>query len=165
MGAVLPRIPPILFALTQRKVASLRMRWSRFLTRKWLEDLSFDEGLTLEQMRGMLRPRHAQISQQLVEMQSQLVEVESRLHQIEREGVITTYDVVSKRVESVLVASVRAILPSYSASGTLFDEVYDAIGPHADEALGPNPNKDGQTLVLWYDTEYKESDVDGATAW
>jgi DNA-binding transcriptional MerR regulator len=43
------------------------------------------EGLTLEQMRGMLRLRHAQISQQLIETQNQLVEVEARLHQIEQE--------------------------------------------------------------------------------
>src|ERR1051326_8061534 len=35
-----------------------------------------DAGLTIEQMRGMLRLRHAQISQQLVDMRSQLVEVE-----------------------------------------------------------------------------------------
>ena len=40
------------------------------------------EGLTAEQMRGMLRLRHAQISQQLDEMRDQLVEVEVRLHQL-----------------------------------------------------------------------------------
>src|SRR5262249_20222975 len=50
------------------------------------------EGLTPEQMRGMLRLRHAQISQQLTEMQSQLVEVEVRLQQIEREDAISSYD-------------------------------------------------------------------------
>jgi hypothetical protein len=41
------------------------------------------EGLTPEQMRGMLRLPHAPISQQLAEMQSQLVEGEVRLQQIE----------------------------------------------------------------------------------
>src|SRR5829696_9128903 len=43
--------------------------------------LALDEGLTPEQMRGMLRLRHAQISQLLNEAQSQLVEVEARLQQ------------------------------------------------------------------------------------
>src|SRR5690242_21163469 len=43
------------------------------------------EGLTPEQMRGMLRLRHAQISEQIVEMENQLVEVEVRLQQIEQE--------------------------------------------------------------------------------
>ena len=122
------------------------------------------EGLTLEQMRGMLRLRHAQISQQLVETQSQLVEVDIRLQQIEREEELSTYDVILKRVEPQLVASVRAILPKHSASGSLFSEVYEALGPHVEAALGPHPGEAGQTLVLWYDTEYKEHDIDGAAA-
>jgi DNA-binding transcriptional MerR regulator len=122
------------------------------------------EGLTPEQMRGMLRLRHAQISQQLVEVQSQLVEVEVRLQQIEQEDKVSTYDVILKRVEPQLVASVRAILPNHSAVGALFGEVYEALGPFVGEALGPNPGEAGQTLVLWYDTEFKERDVDGAAA-
>src|SRR3954463_4519897 len=86
------------------------------------------EGLTPEQMRGMLRLRHAQISQQLVEVQSQLLDVEVRLEQIEREEELSSYGGISRRVEPVLVASVRAILPSHSSSGLLFREVYEALG-------------------------------------
>ena len=123
-----------------------------------------DEGLTPEQMRGMLRLRHAQISQQLVDAHSQLVAVEVRLQQIEREEQLSTYDVILKHVEPLLVASVRAILPNHSAVGALFGEVYDAIGPHVSEALHPHPADGGQTLVLCYDTEFKETNVDGAAA-
>lgn len=122
------------------------------------------EGLPPEHMRGMLRLRHAQISQQLAEMQDQLVEVEARLQQIEREDNLSSYDVMLKPVEAQLVASVRAILPGHDAVGALFGEVYDAIVPHVAEALGPHPGEGGQTLVLWYDTEFKETDVDGAAA-
>src|SRR5689334_176399 len=50
-----------------------------------------DEGLTPEQMRGMLRLRHAQISQHLAEAQSQLTEVEVYLQQIEREEQLSPY--------------------------------------------------------------------------
>jgi len=121
------------------------------------------EGLSPEQMRGMLRLRHAQISQQLADMQGQLTEVEMRLQQIEREE-LATYDVILKRVEPLLVASVRAILPNHSAVGSLFGEVYEALGLHVGRALGPHPEEGGQTLVLWYDTEFKERDVDGAAA-
>jgi DNA-binding transcriptional MerR regulator len=123
-----------------------------------------DEGLTLEQMRGMLRLRHAQISQHLVEVQSQLVQVEARLRQIEREEQLSAYDVILKQVEPLLVASVRAILPNHSAVGSLFGEVYEALGPHVADALAPHPEDGGQTLVLCYDTEFKERDVDGAAA-
>ena len=123
-----------------------------------------DEGLTPEQMRGMLRLRHAQINQQLGEMQSQLLEVEVRLQQIEREDRLSPYDVILKQVEPQLVASVRTILPDHGAVGMLFKEVYEALGEHVEAALGPNPGQGGQTLVLWYDTEFKETDVDGAAA-
>jgi DNA-binding transcriptional MerR regulator len=123
-----------------------------------------DEGLTPEQMRGMLRLRHAQISQQLVEVQSQLVEVEARLRQIEQEEQLSTYDVILKHVEPLLVASVRTILPDHSAVGALFGEVYEALAPYVSEALGPHPEEGGQTLVLWHDTEYKEQEIDGAAA-
>jgi DNA-binding transcriptional MerR regulator len=125
---------------------------------------ALDEGLTPEQMRGMLRLRHAQISQQLVEVQSQLVEVEARLRQIEQEQQLSTYDVILKQVEPLLVASVRTILPDHSAVGGLFGEVYEALAPHVSEALGPHPEEGGQTLVLWYDTEYQEHEIDGAAA-
>lgn len=122
------------------------------------------EGLTPEQMRGMLRLRHAQISQELAEARNRLIDVEVRLQQIEREEQISAYDVMLKRVEPQLIALVRAILPCHSASGSLFKEVYEAIGTHVGEALGPNPGEGGQTMVLWYDTEFKERDVDGAAA-
>src|SRR4029078_6780714 len=64
------------------------------------------EGLTTEEMRGMLRLRHAQICQQLSEVQGQLVEVEGRMRQIEREGGFSSYDVILKQVEAQLAASV-----------------------------------------------------------
>jgi DNA-binding transcriptional MerR regulator/predicted transcriptional regulator YdeE len=114
------------------------------------------EGLTPEQMRGMLRLRHAQISQQLAEMQSQLVEVEVRLQQIEREDAMSSYDVILKHVDPQLVASVRATLPEHNAISPLYAEVYAALGPHASAA--------GQTLAIWYDEEYRDHDVDGAAA-
>ena len=122
------------------------------------------EGLTPEQMRGMFKLRHAQISQQLLDTQNQLLEVEMRLQQIEREEALPTYDVILKPVEPLLVASVRAILPIHGAVGTLFGEVYEAIRPYVDKALHPNPELGGQSLVLWYDTEFKDVDVDGAAA-
>jgi DNA-binding transcriptional MerR regulator/predicted transcriptional regulator YdeE len=123
-----------------------------------------DDGLTPDQMRGMLRLRHAQISLQLAEAQGILREVETRLEQIGRENRVPAYDVVLKQVEPRLVASVRAILPQRAEVGTLFAEVYASLGEHVGAALGPNPGQGGQTLVIWFDTEYKETDFDGSAA-
>ncbi|HET6318939.1 MAG TPA: MerR family transcriptional regulator [Chloroflexota bacterium] len=119
---------------------------------------------TLEHMRGMLRLRHEQLNRDLAEMRSQLAQVETRLRQIEREDQLSRYDVLLKEVPPQLVASVRAVLPSHGAVGELFAAVYEALGEHASPALGPHPGEGGQTLVLWYDAEHKEHDVDGAAA-
>lgn len=121
------------------------------------------EGLTEEQMRGMLHLRHAQIRQQLAETHSQLIEVEASLQQIEREANVSTY-VLLKRDEPLLVALVRSTLPEHHAVGALFSEVYEAIRPWVGAALFPLPEDGGQSLVIWYDTEFKDSDVDGAAA-
>ena len=122
------------------------------------------EDLTVEQMRGMLRLRHEQLRRELADMRAQLAQVQTRLQQIEREDQLSRYDVLLKEVPPQLVASVRAILPTHQAVTALFTEVYEALGPHAARALGPHPGEGGQTLVLWYDTEHKEHDVDGAAA-
>ncbi|HEY1015921.1 MAG TPA: GyrI-like domain-containing protein, partial [Herpetosiphonaceae bacterium] len=121
-------------------------------------------GLSPEQLRGMFRLREAQISQQLAEMRDQLGEVGQRLRQIERESSLAAYDVRIKQVEPLLVASVRAMLPDHAAVGALFGEVVEALGPHAQDALGPNPGEPGQTLVLCHDTEFRAADVDGEAA-
>jgi DNA-binding transcriptional MerR regulator len=115
-----------------------------------------DEGLTPEQMRGMLRLREAQIRQQLSDGQSQLLEVEMRLRQIEREEALATHDVLLKQVEPQLVALVRAILPDHNQITPLYDEVYEALGTCGSEC--------GPTMAIWYDEEFREHDVDGAAA-
>ncbi len=122
------------------------------------------ENLTPEQMRGMLRLREEQLRRELSDTQAQLAGVEARLRQIEHEDASSRYDVRLKDVPPQLVASVRAILPNHTAVGALFTEVYEELGRHVQQALGPHPGEGGQTLVLWYDTEHKETDVDGAAA-
>ncbi|GHO78090.1 MerR family transcriptional regulator [Ktedonobacter sp. SOSP1-85] len=114
------------------------------------------EGVTAEQMRGMLRLRHAQLRQQLDELQSRLVEVEGRLQQIEQEETVSPYDVILKHVESQLVASVRATLPTHDAIRSLYGEVYTA--------LEGRETCIGYPFVIWYDEEYKDQDIDGAAA-
>ena len=123
-----------------------------------------NENVSPEQMRGMLRLRHAQISQQIEDMRDRLLEVEARLRQIERENRVQPYDVILKQTEPQMIAEVRAILQDRAEVGGLFGEVYEALGEHVPAALGPNPGQGGQTLVIWYDTEYKETDFEGAAA-
>src|SRR5579864_8428056 len=132
-----------------------------------LKDLGFsleqiaqalDEGVSSEQLRGMLRLKRAELQQQIVGEQARLARVEARLSTIAMEGTMPDYDVVIKQVEPQLVASVRDTLPGYPAVGRLFDEVYGFLarsGVNGLTALG---------AAIWHDNEYKTSDIDGEAA-
>jgi effector-binding domain-containing protein len=111
-----------------------------------------EEGVSADQIRGMLRLRRAELVQELDEGRGRLARVEARLKQIEQEGKMPEYEVVIKHVEPQLVASIRERLGSYSEIGRLFGELYGYLGPLG--AAGPGGS-------LWHDGEFKESDVDG----
>jgi len=109
--------------------------------------------LTPEQMRGMLKLRQAEIRQQLQEQTERLARVEARLRQIERESIMSKYDVVIKKVESLKVAALRAVVPTPPDQGRLWHELEGHLAAHRVQPVGP-------CLSLYYDEEYKERDWD-----
>src|SRR5690242_20467613 len=58
-----------------------------------------DEGVSAEQIRGMLRLKRAELMQHIAEEQPRLARVEARLNAIELEGTMPDYDVVIKQIE------------------------------------------------------------------
>jgi len=85
-----------------------------------LKDLGFSleqievvlSGLTLDQLRGMLKLRHAEVEQQVVQEQGRLARIATRLRQIESEETMSNYDVVLKTIPPMLVASRRVTIPT-----------------------------------------------------
>jgi DNA-binding transcriptional MerR regulator len=125
-----------------------------------LKDLGFSleqigqllkDDLPVEQLRGMLKMKRAEIEQRLEDDQERLMRVEARLRQIEMENTMSNYEVVIKKIEPMLVAAVRGAIPTYSQQGNLWSELYSQIGP--DQFAGP-------CLTLYHDEEYRERDVE-----
>jgi effector-binding domain-containing protein len=108
-------------------------------------------------MQGMFRLKRAELQQNIQDKQEKLVRVEVRLNQIEKEGIMSNYDVVIKRVEPIQVVSIRDIIPSYFKISSLFDEL-------AQYLQSAGVSKWGYPLAIWHDPGYKESDVDGEAA-
>lgn len=125
---------------------------------------ALNENISPDEMRGMLRLRHAQLNDELLEAQQRLLDVEIRLQQIEHEQQLSGYDVLLKRVEPQLVALVRAVVPNHALVGLLFHELHEALGNQMSDALGAPAVQPGQSMVLWFDEEYRASHVDGAAA-
>src|SRR5258706_1582832 len=141
--------------------ASQLPRLNRILA---LKDLGFslqqvgqvlNEGVSSEQLHGMLRLKRAELQQQIAEEQERLARIEARLNTIDMEDVMSNYDVILKQVDAQLVAGVRDTLASYPEVGRLFDEVYGHLA-----RCGVN----GLSLTgaaIWHDNEHKTSDIDG----
>jgi DNA-binding transcriptional MerR regulator len=129
-----------------------------------LKDLGFsldqiaqilDEGLSKEQIHGMLLLRSAELQHHIATEQARLARVEARLNEIDQENALLHYDVVLKHVDPQLVAGRRTFLPNYIAIGHLFEEVYNHL-IHFDI--------DGATLTgaaIWHNDEYEAAQIDG----
>ncbi len=109
--------------------------------------------LSAEQIRGMLRLKQAQAQQKVEDEQARLARVERRLRQIEQEGVMSTQEVVLKKVPAMTVASVREVVPTYADCGPLYGEIYKYVGRHRARPAGPG-------FTIYYDEEYRETGVD-----
>jgi DNA-binding transcriptional MerR regulator len=110
-----------------------------------------DDDLSIEQMRGMLRLRRAEIEQQMQREEMRLARVAARLHQIEAaETPVLPYDVVLRTVDPQIVAGIRQIVPTDGDElAALFDEVEQFAA--SQKVRAPSP-----PLMRYHDAEYRE---------
>jgi effector-binding domain-containing protein len=113
-----------------------------------------NDQVSIEQIRGMLRLRQADLQQHIESEKLRLKRVEAQIKQIEQEDTMLTHDVVVKKIESIKVVSIRSVLPNYAAIGQLFTEL---IGHLHEQGVF----KFDYCAAIWHDPEYKESEVDG----
>jgi DNA-binding transcriptional MerR regulator len=93
-----------------------------------LKDLGFSlrmlgEDLPADQLRGMLRLKRSELREQVQEAFARLERVEARLRQIEQESIMSTYDVVLKKVEPMLITGVRGLIATPPEQKPLWDEL------------------------------------------
>jgi|WetSurSiteA1Bulk_404760.scaffolds.fasta_scaffold73802_1 DNA-binding transcriptional MerR regulator len=127
-----------------------------------LKDLGFsleeigrllNDGLSTEQMRGMLKLRQTEAQQRVQEETERLQRVEVRLKQLEQENTMSSYEVVIKQVEKMKVASVRGVVPTPPEQGPLWGELEGYLGKQRVKPCGP-------CLSLYHDEGYREHDWD-----
>ncbi len=72
------------------------------------------EGITLDELKGMLLLRRAQLEREIDEHQNQLLGVEARLRYIEREGTMPADDIVVKRIPAMAVVEVSTTTTDFA---------------------------------------------------
>jgi DNA-binding transcriptional MerR regulator/effector-binding domain-containing protein len=108
---------------------------------------------SVEQIRGMLRLKQAELAQQVQEQQRRLDAIQARLRQIEREGQAATADVVVRRIAPQLMARLRLVVPDTDETHLLFEEAERHAARYNARASAP-------PVAVFYDGEYREEDVD-----
>ncbi len=112
-----------------------------------------DDHMPVEQMRGMLKLKQAELEQQLREERWRLEHIEARLKQIEREGHSPGSDVVVRRVAPQLMATLRQVIADDEDMHLLFEEAETHVAHYGARAAEP-------PLAIYHDGEYRERDVD-----
>ena len=127
-----------------------------------LKDLGFsleeigrllDDGLSIEQMRGMLKLRETEARQRVREEAECLERIEARLRQIEQEDCMSKYEVVIKSVDEIRVASVRDVVPTPPEQGRLWQELGEYLTKR-------HVQPTDACFTLYHDDEYRERDWD-----
>lgn len=112
-----------------------------------------EEDLSLEQMKGMLKMKKAEIQQNIDKELERLARVETRLQQIDQQKKQPNYEIVLKDIDPCRVIGLRGMMPSFSDVVHLFDKVYAHIGRYGARAAGP-------ALTLYHDKEFREDQID-----
>jgi DNA-binding transcriptional MerR regulator/predicted transcriptional regulator YdeE len=113
-----------------------------------------DEDPPVEQLRGMLRLRRAQIEHTVADEQARLRRAEAHLRALERSIAMPTLDILVKTTQPLRLAEASATSPGYGSEnlGPLFARLVPEVLAHLAQ-VGARPG----IMVGWYE----EADDDG----
>jgi DNA-binding transcriptional MerR regulator len=108
-----------------------------------------DDKVSVEELRGMLRLRQAELQAQIATDTARLAQVEARLQIIEREGAMPADDIQIKRIPGVRVAELTGTAASFepAAISPVIQPLYDELVARLGRA-GLTPSGPG---IAWYE--------------
>ena len=117
------------------------------------------EDLPVDELRGMMRLKRAEMERHIQAEQARLARIEARLIQIEREGAMPAYEVVLKPVLPQRVIGIRDVITAYHDVHRLFGELHAYL-----RTQHVAPDLTGPYLAIYYDTEYHDRGIDAEAA-
>jgi DNA-binding transcriptional MerR regulator len=124
-------------------------------TLEQVRELLLDDGLPVEQLRGMLRLRQAQIEQNVADEQARFRRVEAHLRALEGSIVMSSVDVVVKTTEPVRVAEASGVAAGFGDQlKPLFNKLVPRVLEHL-TAAGARPG----IMVAWYEEPSDDGSV------
>lgn len=114
-----------------------------------------DDKVSVDEIRGMLMLRKAELERSIREEDAQLRHVESRLQQIEQHGSLTDYDIVIKSAPEQNYLAMRAVFPQMDAAVAMLRDVARVV-----TAKVPERNRDKMVVVAHSDFEEEDLDLE-----
>lgn len=111
------------------------------------------EGLTLDELRGMLRLKRAEASRRMAEEQERLERVEARLRLIEGEGKMPEHEVVLKTLPEVRGLAMREKVAGTAAIGRFIGDGFAGLGMAGVTPAGP-------PFLIYHDPEFSPESID-----
>ena len=123
-----------------------------------LEEISqlLNENISTEEIRGMLRLKHSEIQQRVLEDHMRLRRVEMRLQELEMEGKMPNYEVILKPVASQIVAATVGIIPNYDECGAIFDRMFDEAFSYV---FSQGIKQVGNGISIYHDTKLRDHHI------
>jgi effector-binding domain-containing protein len=117
--------------------------------------------LSVEQLRGMLRLKEAQLKEMIEVEQRRLSYVENKIEQLESDHTLEPYDVILKEVPDLHVALARTIVPQKS---TLADTLHDLFHRVLNFLNEKDITPISHGFTVYFDDEYRETQIDVGAA-
>jgi DNA-binding transcriptional MerR regulator len=112
--------------------------------------------VNVEQLRGMLLLRRAELEQSIADAEERLRRIGQRLDDIDRENQPSPYEIVVKRLPARLVASIRTVVPALAD----MERERVAALKVLYGWLGQRGIAGREELFLYHNLEYTEHDID-----
>jgi DNA-binding transcriptional MerR regulator/effector-binding domain-containing protein len=106
------------------------------------------DGITLEELQGMLMLRRAQLEQELQAHQNQLLGVEARLRYIAREGAMPADDIIVKTIPAMGVVALAAPAPGWGPANIV--PVVNRLRAQFDQLGISERVKEAGPLMIFY---------------
>ncbi len=107
------------------------------------------DGITLDELHGMLILRRAQLEHELLEHQNQLLGIEARLRHIAQEGAMPADDIVIKKVPAMGVVVIAGKAPEFGPAN-IVPVVNHLVGEFERLGIGDRVKESG-TRMIFYD--------------
>ncbi len=114
-----------------------------------------EQDIPADVMIGYLKEKQGEVSEIIRNEQTKLLQIQSYLNILKEEVNFMSYNIITKELPEVIVASMRTIIPNYDA----FNIIYPEMGRYMEEqkvkcAVPP------YCFTLYHDGEYKEKNID-----